>query len=236
VKIVGLVSCYREGSLVAAAVASLRHLDFTLVFEGPVEGNPVSGKPSQLPRFDQAEGRVVNGSWDSDAGKRTAMVEWVRSRRYLQDPDGVWGLWLDADEILLWGEYLHDWVARVAEQDADVGGWPLALTELDGSVTICMGKLLRVDRVRRYLASSSYLEFDDGTRKTLGNVPAWTPTGGPQPGVAGWRARPPLQGEPHLLHRPILRSRDRQVERQHLAEERAFADAEIRALMGIDNP
>jgi hypothetical protein len=85
-----------------------------------------------------------------------------------------------------------------------------------------MGKLLRVDLVRRYIRSSSHIELVNGDERTVGNVLYWTPKDGAL--YDHWRARPPLQGEPHLQHRPILRSRMREVERQHVAEERAFRD------------
>lgn len=228
-KIVGLVSAFREGPMLQAAVRSLAALDHVVVFEGPVEGNPPAGPPSLIPKGTT----VIEGAWETDAAKRSAMVEWVHSRRWL---DGeTWGLWLDGDEILLWGEYLHDWVWRVSQQGDDanpVAGWPLPLVELDGSVSICMGKLVRVDLIRRYLVSSSFIELVDGSTRTVGNVLYWTPTEGPlqrdpATGKPHWRARPPLQGEPHLQHRPVLRSKLRQVERQHVAEARNFAGVEL---------
>jgi hypothetical protein len=226
--IVGLVSSFREGAMLRTAVASLDALDHVAVFEGPVEGNPDVGPASELPtdarkRRGQPTLLVREGAWETDAAKRTAMVEWTRQRWPGRE---VWGLWLDGDEILLWGEYLRDWLWRVrqgGDPDNPVAGWPFALVELDGSTSICMGKLVRVDLISRYLVSSSYIELVNGERRTVGNVLAWTPTGGPEPGWEGhWRARPPLQGEPHLQHRPILRDRSRVVERQHAAEERNY--------------
>lgn len=238
-KIVGLVSSYREGRMLRSVVDSMRALDHVCVFEGPVDGNPPSGPPSELPPAQKEwHGRlsVNDGAWASDAAKRTAMVEWVQRRRWLDDE--TWALWVDGDELLIWGEYLHDWVWRVSQQgDADnpVAGWPIPLVELDGTVSICMGKLVRVDLVRRYLISSSYVELINGERVTVGNVEFWNPVDGPLRHVevdAGvtrphWRARPPLAGEPHLQHRPVLRSKLREVERQHVAEERNFEGVEL---------
>lgn len=236
-KIVGLVSSFREGPLLASAVRSLAALDHVLVFEGPVEGNEPAGPASVIPRENRVT--VIEGAWETDAAKRTAMVAWVQVFGRCLDEEGTWGLWLDGDELLLWGEYLKDWLAAAvdeAQTDAEnpVIGWPLSLVEMDSSVTWCMGKLVRVDQVRRYLVSSSYLELLNGRRVTVGNVPAWTPTGGPQQftGLQGesrphWRARPPLQGEPHLLHRWKLRSKTRSVERQNEAEARNFEGVDL---------
>jgi hypothetical protein len=229
IRTVGLISCYREGSLIRSAVESLAPLDYLLAAEGPVEGNVSNGPPSELALGRSGPRRMLEGVWETDAAKRTAMV---LEARHLWGRPGVelWGLWLDGDEILLWGEYLHDWLERVSQQgdgDNPVGGWPLALVELDGSTSLCMGKLLRIDLVRRYLVSSSYLELEGGSRRTVGNVLYWSPKDGPL--FEHWRARPPLQGEPHLLHRPILRDRGRDVERQHVAEERHFRGVELPA-------
>lgn len=221
IRVVGLVSSFCEGPMLRTAVRSLAALDHILVFDGPVERNPPSGPRSETGGLGKGA-VVVEGEWATDAAKRTAMVEWAKARL---NPTGgpLWGLWLDGDEILLWGEYLHDWLWRVSQQGDDdnpVAGWPLPLVELDGAVSMCMGKLLRIDLVERYLVSSSYIELVGGTRRTVGNVFYWTPKDGPL--VENWRARPPLQGEPHLQHRPILRSKLRDVERQNEAEARNF--------------
>jgi hypothetical protein len=222
--------------MLRAAVGSLSALDHVLVCEGPVEGNEPTGPASELPGGKEWQNRLtmIEGAWETDAAKRTAMVEWCRARRWLAGHE-VWGLWLDGDEILLWGEYLHDWLYRVSQQGSSenpVGGWPLPLVELDGSTVLCMGKLLRVDLVARYLVSSSFVELVNGDTRTVGNVVYWDPVTGPQHFAEGkphWRARPPLQGEPHLQHRPILRSRSRAVERQHVAEERNYLGRELDA-------
>lgn len=243
-KIVGLVSSFREGPMLETAIRSLEHaVDHVLVFEGPVEQNAGAGGPeSIIPKGGGWSNRltVVHGSWASDAAKRSAMVEWCRGRRWLAGEE-VWGLWLDGDEILLWGEYLRDWLWRVSQQgdsENPVGGWPFPLVELDGSVVLCLGKLLRIDLVRRYLISSSLIELVNGDTRTVGNVPVWTPLDGPllhaDDGRPNWRARPPLAGEPHLQHRPVLRSKLREVERQHVAEERNFRGVELPAGVGPD--
>lgn len=225
-KIVALCSTFCEGELAASAITSAMMLDGVLVFEGPVEGNPPSGEPTIVPanHRDLKKVHVREGSWASDAAKRTQMIETAKA--IWQGP--LWVLWLDGDELLLWGEQLHDWLGRVLHGDDPgnpVGGWPFTLVELDGSVSICMGKLVRADLIRRYLVSSSYIEMTNGDRRTVGNVLYWTPKEGAL--FDHWRARPPLQGEPHLLHRSILRAGSRAVERQGAAEERNFRGVEL---------
>ncbi len=244
-KIVGLVSSYREGQLLESAIGSLAALDAIVVFEGPVEQNAdLSGPESVIPnRVGSLQVNVVRGEWPADAAKRTAMIEWCHTRRWLQGED-VWGLWLDGDEILLWGEYLADWIRAAASAgtlEDPVAGWPISLVELDGSVAWCMGKLVRVDLIEKYLISSSFIQMRGGETRTVGNVQCWTPTDGPTQFTESavpptdkdldrgrterlphWRARPPLAGEPHLQHRWMLRPRERQVERQHKAEERNY--------------
>lgn len=225
--VVGLVSSYREGPLLASAMRSLAPLDGVVVCEGPIAGSEGDGPESE--RGPLPLGSIAfEGVFPDDAAKRTAILE--RAKRQWQGP--TWGLWLDGDELLLWGEYLHDWLWRVEQEEGEVAGFPFPLVELDGSVVICMGKLVRIDRVKRYLVSSSYIELVNGSRRTVGNVAYWNPVDGPlqflPDGRPHWRARPPLQGEPHLLHRSLLRARGRTVERQGVAEERSYR------LAGID--
>lgn len=222
--------------MLATAIRSLEALDGVLVFEGPVEGNEPDGTPSVIPHESTAQRKgmltTVGGTWETDAAKRTAMLNYAK-RKWQGE---LWGLWLDGDEVLIWGEYLRDWLWRVVQQGDPgnpVGGWPLALVELDGSTTLCMGKLVRLDLIRSYLISSSWIELVTGERRTVGNVPYWDPVDGAlqhdEDGRPHWRARPPLQGEPHLLHRHFLRDVSRKVERQHLAEARHHQDADLTA-------
>jgi hypothetical protein len=230
-RVVGLVSSFREGRMLTSAIESLRALDGVLVYEGPVEGNEPAGPVSVYGNVDRGKVKIYDGEWASDAVKRTAMLQKAK----IAWPGELWGVWLDGDEILLWGEYLKDWlepVVALGTPENPVGGWPISLVELDSSVAWCMGKVVRLDLIRRYLVSSSYIEMTDGTRRTVGNVDAWSPLDGPMQHVNGrphWRARPPLQGEPHLQHRPSLRDPGRQVERQNEAEARNFEGVELTA-------
>lgn len=214
-----------------SAIRSLAALDGVLVFDGPVEGNAAAGAESVIGTANVKQTlRAFHGEWESDAAKRTAML--VKVKELWPGPD-LWGLWLDGDEILLWGEYLRDWlepVVALGTKENPVGGWPISLVELDSSVAWCMGKVVRLDLIRRYLVSSSYIEMMDGSRRTVGNVDAWSPLDGPMQHVGGkphWRARLPLQGEPHLQHRPSLRDPGRAVERQNEAEARNFVGVEL---------
>lgn len=218
--------------MLETAVRSLAPLDHVLIYEGPVEDNPGLGPESVVGPVSKRVSYQA-GVWASDAAKRTAMLE--KAQQLPRAPgEPLWGLWLDGDELLLWGEYLRDWVWRVSQQGDEgneVAGWPFALVELDGSTSLCMGKLVRLDLIRRYLISSSYIELVNGDRRTVGNVEYWNPVDGPTQfdgeGRPHWRARPPLAGEPHLQHRPVLRSRLRGVERQHLAEARNFEGVDL---------
>src|SRR5579859_4971040 len=103
--------------MLATAIRSLAALDHVFVFEGPVEGNPPIGPESELPTFKEAGKWMTyfSGEWETDAAKRTAMVERAQAfPRGIGEP--LWGLWLDGDELLLWGEMLHDWLWRVSQQ------------------------------------------------------------------------------------------------------------------------
>ena len=237
--IVGLVSCFREGRLVAGAIESLRPAcDVVLVLEGPAppEREP-TGPESELRRFDRSQDVIVRrGAWQSDAAKRSELAEWARVcwARWRASRGPLWLLVLDADELLLWGEYLPDYLAWLdGEPDATrnaTGGFPLRHVEPDGSVHLSYGRVLNGLQVRRYLVSGYQLELASGLVVALpllplcsaGGIPL-APADGPPVDVGArdlWLAqhRPPLAGEPHVLHRHPLRARARAAVRMKDAE------------------
>lgn len=237
--IVGMMSTFCEGQLARSACESLlRACDKVVVFEGPVGGaEEVSGLWTQLP--DTGKFVVEYGEWASDAAKRQAMVEYVKHRWGGVSP--LWGVWLDGDELLLWGEYLRDWLGRLDAEneltrtqrislpsEAESGGdfivpeptfnWLIRLVELDASVAKCSGKVVRLDLIDEYLVSSYQVRLMNGAIVALPNVPA---------------ERGPIPGEPHILHRSGLRDPRRQIRRLHDAEADWFTEQElVKALAG----
>jgi hypothetical protein len=224
--LVGLCSCYREGPLVQAAIRSLlAACDRVVVFEGPA-GPPLD---EDVPASDflALEGWFVlkHGAWKTDAKKRTAMIE---SLRPFTEP--TWGVWIDGDEVLCNPEYLRDWLQFADWKEEETGvknlGWPLKLVELDGSIAVCEGKVLRVDRVDSYSVSSSIFKNALGALESHGNYRAsiqdfplheqLRQVGDPDGGyMFAW---PPLPCEPFILHRSQLRHPRRTGLRLHEQE------------------
>jgi len=228
--IVALISAYREGALLDSCVDSAmrRGIDAVCVFEGPV-GPDTNAEPYSSHNALRRDGVwTYAGGWKSDAAKRTAMLEWAQKHAAINaktDDPSLWILWLDGDELLLWGEYLIDHVRRAEQESTGVGGFAIRLVELDGSVAKCHGKIVRGDLIARYVESSYQVELHGGMVIALPNEPICGPGGTP----AAWgdreivledlaELRPPVAGEPHLLHRTMLRDPSRGVERLHEAE------------------
>lgn len=233
--IVGLSSTYREGLLAVEAVESLLDACRTVfVFEGPIGDAPESGLAS--PWETRIGQRVIvrYGQWASDAAKRSAMVA---STRRFKSP--VWGVVLDGDELLLHGENLGAILERAdAEERVDgqeIVGLPLRLVELDGSCSIINARILRLDRVAEVITSSYHLRLTSGVEVAKVNVPLLA-AGEPDSAemVGGMQRRRPLAGEPHILHRAALRSPDRMVERQHVAEGHAFERMDVDRLGEVE--
>ncbi len=227
--IVGLISSYREGRTVQHAIrTALEACDKVIVVEGPA-GPPLEADcpPTDLgawaddPRVSYHEGR-----WRSDARKRTAILTNVREL-----PAPVWGLWLDADEVLVNGEYLRDWTDWIGWQDeADETPTmriPLRLVELDGSISMCYVKLLRVDLVRSYELSIANLTNTHGITEQAGNL---------HEHISGWmRSHPraaegflywpagPAPCDPYIVHRSMLRHPNRAGLRLHEQEAQEIA-------------
>lgn len=224
-RLVGLVSSYREGALVRECVRSaLDACDSVLIFEGPVGEGHTHGEESDFTEVDGfAKGRAVirHGKWASDAAKRTAMLQWVRARIEPHHTP-TWGLWLDADEVILWGHFLKDILARVTDEDEEHFNWLMKLVEMDGSVVDCSGKCLRLDKLDHYVTSSYEIAFrSTPVTMALPNVPSETA---------------PYQGLPHLLHRSPLRPKGRDAPelRLHMEEAKLFpAMLEKAGLRGV---
>jgi hypothetical protein len=259
--IVGLLSTYREGPLARGAVDSaLRACDRVFVFEGPAGPrlpNEHECPPTEIADpefgFDLSDELLVpewdlyfrNGEWKTDAKKRTAMIEATRG---LEPP--VWGVWIDGDEILMNGEYLRDWTNAL--EWADQGktfdpddestmpymGFPIKLVELDGSITVCQGKVLRVDLIDQYSVSSSVFRNVLGMLEARGNLPLrvndWVDAHAAAINSGTMVMPPPLPCEPFLLHRSFLRHPARRGLRLH--EQEAVEIAKARARDGERTP
>lgn len=223
-KIVALISTYEEDpGILQSCIDSAEYLDYVLIFDGPI------GSDKDIysePILDFSWQSTIKGEWKTDASKRTQMLEFAKESL---GEDYEWALWLDSDEILLWGQYLKDLCGR-AEYENATGGTTLRIVEYDGSVAECFGKLIRIDAVKRYVMSSYEIELTNGMTVALPNVPLCSMGGMPigdiktasDPLLA--KNRPPLQGEPHLLHRHGLRNPNRQARRLHATEAESFSD------------
>lgn len=229
--IVGLVPTHREGPLAADAVRSLLACCNTVMLtEGPIGGTPSDvGEPTDIGvlRRDSRVLVTARGKWTTEADKRNGMLE--RTRRY---PPPVWGVYVDADEVLLHGELIPSLIWAAEQQQAgtgnDVTAIPLAVTEIDGSVGRAH-RLIRLDRLERHVLSCSQLQFaGQSIVTTFPVVPVWRPG---EPLTA--TNRPPMAGEPHVHHRQYLRPPTRSEHRLHAAEIGDFAEQHRTALERI---
>jgi len=223
-KIIALVSVFEESDhMLKSCIDSAGDLDKILVFNGTVNSNVHRFKSRPiLQTSKKTQFRYYVGQWRSDAEKRTEML--LEAQAYDED---CWALWLDGDEILLFGEYLKDHVIR-AEEETATGGATIRIVEYDGSVANCYGKLIKVSNVSEYIMSSYEIKLKNGMTVALPNVPICSAGGIPigeikdrdDPILA--LNRPPLIGEPHLLHRHGLRSPEREAPRLHDQEAQDF--------------
>ena len=230
--IVGLVSTYQDGALAASAAGSLLlAVEQVVVGVGPIGGEREPAVPPPLTtdwRSFQRSGRVsvFEGSWETDAAKRTDLLVRASVGR-----SGVplWGVVLDGDELLVHGAELAPLIAHADEVERVTGekqyGVALRIVEADGSCSRIPARVLRLDRIVRYLVSSYHLELEGGVEVSMPNVPLVL-AGEPDSTrlVAGMQARRPLPGEPCILHRSHLRSPARTARRQNVAEGEAFAE------------
>lgn len=226
--LVGLCSSYAEGELVRGAVRSLLEAcDHVYLYEGPA-GEPIADE-HMVPATDLGEDleaydlTIHYGRWRSDARKRQAMLERVKK----DHPGPLWGVIVDADEVLMNGVYLRDWLLRLdyhedVDADAEYLGKPMRIVELDGSVGWVRGRLLRLDRVLEYRVSTSVFNTTQGLFTNAGNVPdSYSDWAVPRRAyLEGDRMvmKPPLPTEPYIVHRSMLRHPLRAGLRMHEQE------------------
>jgi hypothetical protein len=228
VRVVGLVSAFREGRLTLGCIRSLAAvgLDDLLVSEGPAGELPegiMEAPPSEYP-----EGLAVNhGRWRTDARKRDAMLKEAKRRHVLRGEEPLWGVWLDGDELLAHGEYLRDRLQAVLWDDEARGGpatlnLPLWTKEADGSLAVTGGRLIRLDLVASYEISVSVVRSVGGEEQGVGNVDAnsaaWLELWLQAVDKGRMIAWPPGPLEPCIVHRSGLRHPARRGLRLHRQE------------------
>ncbi len=225
-KIITLISTHEEmDNMLQSCIYSARWSDQIFVFEGSIKASKNERIKNGIPVSNGTHGTpymYYSGHYVSDADKRTDMLKEAQA----WDEDS-WALWLDGDEILNYGEYLKDHCIR-ADMETATGGTTIRIVEYDGSVAQCYGKLIKVGNLRRYIMSSYEVELESGFTVALPNVPICS-SGGIPIGEVTQRDdpilalnRPPLIGEPHLLHRHGLRSPERKAPRLHDEEAKSF--------------
>lgn len=256
--VVGMVSAYKEGRLVRRAIESLLRveLDALYIYEGPA-GEPLGdevpdseigdlfGYAQQLVPHRQAtrESRLVfrENRWRTDARKRNEMLQRAKS----DFPGPGWAVVVDADEVLVHGEYLRDRLELIMAEDAytaeafrerrqalappPTARWPLRLVEADGSLSLITARVFRLDLVQTIDHSSSVITNSAGIVEGWGNyeeasrlwLEAWL-RATDEGKLIAW---PPLPCEPHLVHRANLRHPLRRGLRMSVQEREEFARA-----------
>ncbi len=251
--LIALLSTYKEGPLAHAAITSaLKATPHVYVYDGPA-GMDADGPDTDYSRWNGLI-TLKRGRWKTDAHKRSDMIKVARQFR----PQPVWSVWIDGDEVLCNAEYLTDWVqmwlwqdeADQAQAPADFSprlGWPIRCVELDGSVALTRGRVMRADLIDSYSVSSSVFKDAMGNTHAEGAVIErfshwWEPRAqymlGKISGVSDdlehdrLMLPPPLPCEPFIMHRSSLRHPARRGSRLHTQEPREIE--EQKRLLGLE--
>jgi len=229
VRVVGLVSSYREGRLTLGCLRSLHAvgLDDLLVSEGPAGELPPGIEAAPESVFPEGMAELVNhGRWRTDGRKRDAMLKEAKRRHALHEGP-LWGVWLDGDELLAHGEYLRDRLQGVLWEDEASGraptlNVPLWTMEPDGSLGITGGRLVRLDLISSYEISVSVVRSVGGEEQGLGNVTTdarlWLDLWLQATESGRMLAWPPGPLQPCIVHRSHLRHPARKGLRLHEQE------------------
>lgn len=209
-----LISSYKEGKLIQGAIRSALTCDPVgiWIMDGKQDQGDIPGEETdpELPTLGWITPFSIRyQDFDKESEKRTALFEWMQEETKNAP---LWVLTLDADEILVWGEYLIDWL-HVLKPENGEGVVPLKRTEAHWAETggfhtdVAPSRLVHSSLIKRYLVSCWHVETPSGEKIALGH----------------WKAeRQPLYGEPHIHHRPYLRRFERGEIRAHEGEEETY--------------
>lgn len=231
-KLVVMISSYREGSLIRGCLKSITDCepDGVVIWEGPAGSARCDDAPETdltdlipWPNYFRHE-----GEWLSDGDKRTAMLKFAKEH-WPNEP--LWGLTIDGDEILRNGDQIRDIIQMLTWDDEaqgaslfdpehpPTGGVPVLHVEPWGGVTWVRGRLLRLDLIRAYALGGLIVELINGGEFRIGNVPL---------NGSEWAAKrldgdnyfmmPPLPGDPYTVHRNHLRHPARRALRMNHQE------------------
>lgn len=231
------ISSYKEGQLIQGAIRSVhRHVHSIFVCEGATEPEMPEENESYIPTdlgpyspqagisFTRSGLSYYEGTWKSEADKRSSILR--DARRVLPFAD-FWILVLDADEILVWGEYLVDYLSVLNPGRNSVENVP-SLKRTEAAMVpyrenmqsdeiyanrpvgvwtdLCPSRCYHSSLIERYSVGAWQIITQNGQTAYLDNKPS---------------ERTPAFGEPHIHHRPYLRRGERKSLRlTHGEEER----------------
>lgn len=175
-EIVCLIATWRDGELLAKAVASAApHVDAVIVLDGGYEGVVDAGHAHsrnwELEDADAAGADVwfdLSGSrgrnprtglWPDEITKRNALLELGRQNLPNAPAGDRWALVLDADELLVNGEGLREAITWANWLEAFMIGLPRV--EPDGRAWHAPSRLFRLTDGVRYAGRSYWLEVPE---------------------------------------------------------------------------
>lgn len=217
-----LISSYKEGTLIQGAIRSALQIRnaYVLIAEGPTEGVTVEGDETSFgweavewPNYECEGVRVfyTRGTWPNERGKRNTLMAMARGY------GDCWFFPLDADEIIVWGEHIPDFLSQLRPGYPNSGEnlVKLKLTEMSelnehGNFSTRMApRIIHSTMIAEYMVAGYMAKTPDNLFLYLGHEET---------------EYPPALGEPHIHHRPYLRRPERKVLRLGAGEERRFLD------------
>lgn len=222
-----LITSYKEGTLIQGTIRSTINLPGTVfVAEGGFWNQDVEGEPTDVGFGNRNNLIVWNGTWESETAKRNEMLNRARER-YEKD---FWILTIDADEILVWGEYLVDWLRQLSPgyPESQENIVPMKRTEDKWNkkkgffhTDIAPSRLIHSSVIERYEVGTLRFRTPDNKEGSLHHYSS---------------PKPPIYGEPHIHHRHYLRRGERAVYRAAEQEEKVWRENQAGATIQAFDP
>lgn len=226
--ICALISTYKDGTMVQGTIKSLHRagIENIIVCEGAWSDKAPDGPITNLGPYRKYQ-MVSKSKFKNEADKRNHILAAAKTKMRHHLGKEFWILTIDADEILIWGEYLSDWLNVLnPPQEALVpikvtvpgAGWEeitqdMRMTEVHSDPDIEWRNTLyeRISAFHSvtYFAPSHLVHSSLIDHYDLGILEVITPEGKMVQLSTIRSPCEPFQGEPHLHHRYYLRRGER---------------------------
>jgi hypothetical protein len=218
VKIVCLIATWRDGTLLAKACASAApYVDKVIVLDGGYQGvvqeHQAWSTDEEMLAAHGVDEKVhiaqLEGLWSDEVEKRNALLDLGRLTAEAEEDEPIWALVLDADEELVNGDELAEWIERAWPASGQaIGVIGLQRIEPDGDSYWAPSRLFHLTASTKYAGPSHVLTSDEYGKVSLAHQRYPSDPGRMPYVLHHWNERPEWRLVTRLKHGALLARQD----------------------------